>query len=296
MTGVGRIERRVLGPAPPIVSAVIPSRDGFREGNVPGLIQTLRSQTRPPDEIILAVGFSPCGRAHNAGARAAAGEILIFLDDDVMPGTDLLVARLLAALAEVPGAGLVGASQRLPEDANAFARALARGSARAILPVQSAFVETDMATHAAMALRREVYWRAGGEPHDTGRSDDQVLRARVRSLGLKVGVAAGAWVTHPLPASLGPYLAARCRDGMAAAHDARVRPDLIYDTPDAGSAGRPRVTPRPLRALRWGARFLRQAAGLTPVPLGQLAYAAGYAKECLLPSALPEPAPEERAG
>ncbi len=295
MTRVGRIERRTLRPTPPVVSAVIPSRDGSRGGNVPRLLQALASQTRPPDEIILAIGFSPCGRAHNAGARAAGGAVVVFLDDDVMPGTDRLLARLLAAL-EGEGVGLAGASQCLPADANAFARALARGSARAVLPVQSTFVETDMATHAAMALRREVYWHAGGEPHDTERADDQVLRARVRALGLKVGVAAGAWVTHPLPASLGPYLAARCRDGRAAAHDARVRPDLIYDTPDAGSAARPRVTPRPLRALRWGTRFLRQAAGLTPVPLGQIAYATGYARECLAPRSLPEPTPEARAG
>ena len=293
MTRMGRIERRVLGAAVPAVSAVIPSRDGSRGGNVPRLVEALAAQTRPPDEIILAVGFSPCGRAHNAGARAAGGEVLVFFDDDVMPGTDRLIERLLAGLEE---AGLAGASQVPPGDASAFARALARGSARSELPVQSAFVETDMATHAAMALRREVYWKAGGEPHDTQRADDQVLRARVRALGLKVGVAAGAWVTHPLPGSLRPYLSARWEDGKAAAHDARVRPDLIYDTPDAGSAARPRVTPRPLRALRWGARFLRQAAGLTPVPLGQLAYAAGYAKGCLLPIDLPAPAPEERAG
>ena len=291
---MGRIEVRRLGEGRAL-SAVIPSRDGWRGGNVPRLIAALEAQTVRPDEIVLAVGYSPCGRAHNAAARSASGEVLVFLDDDVMPGSSCLLARLAGTLRDTPGAGLVGASQLLPDGASLFARALARGSPRAPLPVQSAFVETDMATHAAMAIRREVYWRAGGEPHDTRRADDQVLRARVRALGLRVGVAPAAWVTHPLPGSLGPYLAARFRDGEAAALDARLRPDLIYDTPDAASSLAPQLTPSSLGAWRRGTGFLRSLQGFPPVPLGQLAYLAGYAKGWSRPGPLPEPTPEERA-
>ena len=292
---MGRLERRVPQGGDPRVSVVIPSRDGDRGGNVAKLVAALESQSLVPGEIVLAVGFSPCGRAHNAGARGASGEFLVFLDDDVTLGSPRLVERLVRTLEAEPGVGLAGAAQRLPEDSGCFARAVAAGSDRAELPVQTDFVETDMATHAGLAIRREVYWKAGGEPHDTQRADDQVLRARVRALGLKVGVAADAWVAHPLPASLPPYLAARFRDGRAASHDARVRPDLIYDTPDAASTERPRVTPLPLRALRWGFRFLRQAASLTPVPLGQVAYATGYAVDRLLPATLPAPSSEESA-
>lgn len=294
---MGRIERRERVPgAPASVSVVIPSRDGVRGGNVARLLAALDAQTRPPDEVVLAIGYSPCGRAHNAGASAARGGVLVFLDDDVMPGTPRLLERLVETLAGEPGAGLVGASQCLPPDAPAFARAIARGSPRAQLPVQSAFVVTDMATHAAMAIRRDLYRDVGGEPHDTCRADDQVLRARVRARGLKVGVAGGAWVTHPLPASWGAYLGARFRDGAAAAHDARVRPDLIYDTPAADAVAVPRVTPRPLRALRWAARFAASLVSFTPVPAGQMAYAAGYLKGWALPETLVPLADEEKGG
>ena len=289
---MGRIERRELG-GDPRVSVVIPSRDGDRGGNVGRLLSALQAQTLKPGEVVLAVGYSPCGRAHNAGASAALGEILVFLDDDVSLGSGRLLDRMVAALG--PEVGIAGASQLLPEDSPPFARSVAGGSSRAQLPVQTDFAVTDMATHAAMAIRKETYRRAGGEPHDTMRADDQVLRARVRALGLKVGVAPLCWVFHPLAPSLRPYLAARFADGEAAAHDARTRPDLIYDTPDAASSARPEVTPRPLRMLRWGGRFLGQCLSFTPVPLGQLAYAAGYLRGWAFPVRLPEPSTEERA-
>ncbi len=292
---MGSILRPLTSPSPsPAISVVIPSRDGNRGGNVQRLLESLARQTLPPDEIVLAVGYSPCGRAHNAGARAARGEVLVFLDDDVTLGSEHLLERMVRALRTVPGAGLVGASQLPPGDSPAFALALVRGSARAQLPIQSAFVETDMATHAALAVRRDTYWQAGGEPHDTLRADDQVLRARVRALGLRVGVAGDAWVFHPQPAGWRPYLTARYRDGQAAAHDARLRPDLLFDTPDAASYVTPGLTPLEARILRWALRLVGQALSFTPVPIGQLAYAAGYLQARIRPQDLPDPAPEER--
>ncbi len=80
---------------------------------LPGLLHALRSQTHPPDEIIVADAGSidgtaglarargvmvvPGGRpgaGRNAGARAATGDIFLFLDADVQPGPDFIERAL----------------------------------------------------------------------------------------------------------------------------------------------------------------------------------------------------------
>jgi glycosyltransferase involved in cell wall biosynthesis len=93
------------------LSVIIPA---LNEANsLPGLLAALRGQTRPPDEIIVADAGStdntralaeaggarvvPGGRpgpGRNAGARAATGDLLLFLDSDVMPAAGFIAAAL----------------------------------------------------------------------------------------------------------------------------------------------------------------------------------------------------------
>jgi len=80
---------------------------------LPGLLDALAVQTRPPDEVIVADAGSTDGTAEmaqacgarvvsggmpavgrNAGARAAGGDLLLFLDADVLPPPDF-IARVL---------------------------------------------------------------------------------------------------------------------------------------------------------------------------------------------------------
>lgn len=261
----------------PSVTVVIPSRDGSRGGNVARLREDLAGQTlRAPVEIV--AGVSPCGRAHNVGARRARGDVIVFLDDDVRLGHARVVENLVRTLAAHPDVGIAGASQLAPPRANAFQRACVRDLPRAVFPVVGRMVDTDMATHAAMAIRRDLYERVGGEPEDLLRADDQVLRARVRAAGLRVVVAPDTWVYHPPPADWTSFWRSRVRDGVAAAHDRARRPDLLFDTPAGMVVRRTRRRPFAWRAGRAGLALARDVWTGRPLAVAsRLLHAAGYA-------------------
>lgn len=97
-----------------MISAVVPVRDG--EPFLVEAIASLRAQTRPPDEIVVVDDGSaepvaldgvrvlsrpPLGAsaARNAGAEAARGDLLAFLDADDLAAPDRL-ERQLAALGD----------------------------------------------------------------------------------------------------------------------------------------------------------------------------------------------------
>lgn len=89
------------------LSVIIPALN--EAATLPGLLDALRAQTRPPDEIIVAdagsrddtrelarqhgavvVRGGRPGPGRNAGARFATGDVLLFLDSDVLPRPDFV--------------------------------------------------------------------------------------------------------------------------------------------------------------------------------------------------------------
>jgi hypothetical protein len=93
------------------LSVIIPTLN--EAARLPGLLDALKAQTRPPDEIIVADAGSSDGTAslawsrgarvvqgglpgpgRNAGARAAKGDVFLFFDADVLPPPNFIERAL----------------------------------------------------------------------------------------------------------------------------------------------------------------------------------------------------------
>lgn len=230
MTGPLNKDKRD-GGRDPRVSVIISSLDGRRGGNVRALLDQLTAQTYPEFEVLLVVAAAPCALAHNVGAGAARGEILVFFDDDVVLGNEKVLDNLVAALDSRKGIGLAGTSQILPDQADDFQKRCAAELSRATFDIVEDARETDMVTHAGLAMTKGLYERIGGELETLRRNDDLYLRKQVADLGLKAVVVARTWVHHPLPSSLRQLARKRYADGVLIAGDYKMHPEHVYYSP-----------------------------------------------------------------
>jgi N-acetylglucosaminyl-diphospho-decaprenol L-rhamnosyltransferase len=152
------------------------------------------------------------GRSNNLGVARATGEFLLLLnpDTEIKPGC---LEALLAALQEIPGAGLVGARQlntdgslqlssihRLPTPWNsAFTTAGAHrrywrkcGAGRSPVPVP-----VEAVSGACMLLRSDLFRRVGGfTPEYFMYAEDMDLCFKVRRAGGVIWHVPGAVLTH----------------------------------------------------------------------------------------------------
>lgn len=184
----------------PIVSIIIPSRDGSRNGNVQKLLGDIANQTYKEIEIILVIGASPNGHARNIGVKSANGEFLFMLDDDLRLGNKFVVENLMTFLKQDGSYGMVGCSQQIPPDANNFQIRAAAELPRSEFPVVQEPTDTDMVNHCAgFVIHANLYKEVGGESDILRRGTDPDLRNRVKKAGYRVLVAPKTWSYHPLP-------------------------------------------------------------------------------------------------
>mgnify|MGYP001240521325 CR=1 FL=1 len=78
----------------PPFALIIPSLDGDTEP----LLAAVARQTRQPAEVVVVRGVRPNGHARNRGVAQTRSPLLVFLDDDAMPGHPELFERLLEPL------------------------------------------------------------------------------------------------------------------------------------------------------------------------------------------------------
>lgn len=221
------------------ISVIIPSRDGYRDGNVPALLKALKRQSIKNFEVKIVKGVSPCSKAHNEGVKQTKGELIVFIDDDITLGSDYVLENVIKALQEDKTIGIAGASQTIPPDSSPFQRKIAKALPRFTYHAVNKITDTDMATHACMAMRRSLYKKLGGENEGLCRGDDLDLRLRVRQAGFRVVVVPNTVVYHPMPKNMKELLKARFYTGIGTAQDRKNYPDLILDTFDDQEVNKP---------------------------------------------------------
>jgi GT2 family glycosyltransferase len=186
------------------ISAIIPSLRGGGEK----IIAALQNQRWQPDEIRVVKGVRPNGRARNLGVEQTGGEILLFIDDDAIPGDCRLVEALVKPLLNDASIGVTGAARRLPHDAPPFQQRVAREIPRTVNPIPQADLETNpplsgyghsLITTTCCAMRRSVFEEAGRFSEQLTSGVDTDLFYRVRKLGYRFVMAAEVFVYHPAP-------------------------------------------------------------------------------------------------
>jgi len=184
------------------LSVIIPTLN--EATNLPGLLDALSGQTRPPDEIVVADAGSVDGTAElaqqrgarvvrggmpavgrNAGARAAAGDVFLFFDADVLPPTDFIERALDEftregyAVATCPSATLDGdpADEIIIQAANLYLQVV-----QPISPHAPGY---------CILARREVHQAIGGFDESLKMSEDHDYVRRASQYGA-FGVLTGA--------------------------------------------------------------------------------------------------------
>ena len=259
-------------PDSPLVSVIIPSLDGYRNGCVPRLLESIERQTCRNFEVHLVKGVAPQGKAINQGVHETSGRILVIMDDDSWLADERVFERLVATLESDPGIGMAGASIVAPPDASPFQLRAARQFPRFNTPVVEVITDSDLACHGCCALPRTVFEKVGGEREDLIRGLDPDLRLRLRESGYRVVLAPGARIHHPLPDGWRSLLRTFFRNGYGSAYAQKFHPESVIETHESlhetGYQPKRRLA---YRMARFPVRILKALA------LARLIRAAAYA-------------------
>lgn len=273
----------------PRLTVIIPTWDGYRDGCVPRLLESVARQSFSDYETILIQGVAPQGKAINQGAAQARGEILLILDDDSELADTEIFARLVQTLDDDETIGMAGASIVVFPDANPFQKKASRQFPRLHTPVVEEVTDSDLACHGCCAIPRHVFEEVGGEREDILRGLDPDLRVRLRSAGYRVVLAPHCPIYHPMPRNWNKLLRIFFRNGFGSAYTYKFRRDSVYETHEAlhDQHFQPR-TSLPYRIARYP---LRLAKALTTLQWMRFSaycsYAVGYGWGLLTARKLP---------
>lgn len=204
------------------VSVILPTLNAA--GEIAALLASLKSQTRPPDEILVADSSSTDGtaelaRAHGAqviaipreqfdhggtrdmALRQTTGEFVLFLTQDALLADEHYMEHLLKAFADERVAAVSG--RQLPRP---YARPYVRAVQQYRYPSQSRVwgpeerealgIRAYHLSDVCSAYRRSAYEKVGGFPHPLPTNEDMLIAAAFLDAGYRLAYCADAAVVH----------------------------------------------------------------------------------------------------
>lgn len=155
------------------------------DGSTDGTVDYLRTEQFDLDVKIIAQHNQGRAAARNTGAKAASGNVVLFLDDD-MDATPELTKRHLAYHQSHPDSALVGSSYRNSAEAStSFHRYLLQleASWKIASPTQYSTLEHPILTAQQFSIPKEHFLRAGGFDERLSDAEDFDLCIRLLQSG-----------------------------------------------------------------------------------------------------------------
>jgi hypothetical protein len=178
------------------LTAIVPATDAPPE--LDRCVAAIRAAEDPPEEVVVvdsAAGPGPAA-ARNAGAALAEGDVLVFVDADVLPHSDAF-RRIRAAFAADPGlAAVFGSYDDSPESPSAVSGF--RNLLHYFVHQRSAGPATTFWAGLG-AMRREVFARVGGfdaERYTEPSIEDIELGMRLAASGARMRLDPALQGTH----------------------------------------------------------------------------------------------------
>ena len=261
----------------PVLSVIIPTRDGDARGRLPKLLEQIRRQSLARHEVILVKGDPRQGRAINTGAALARAELLLTLDDDARLNPEDLFERLVQTLTARSDIAMAGVPNLIPDDAPWLARMVMEQVPRKRTPPVQTITDSDLAEHGCLAIRRSVFYQVGGEHEFLPRGLDPYLRSEIRKTGARIVVIPGVWYHHLPPEAVAGLVKQCFRNGVQAAYCQKFFPQWVIETPARHTADFAERVAFPRRAARYAIHIVVAFLTLRWIYLASLlVYAAGF--------------------
>lgn len=216
----------------PVVSVIIPTSDGYRNGLFPTLLSQIHKQSFQNFETIVVKGDSKQGRAINTGVDLSRGKYIITLDDDTSLHNKDTFALLVQVMDNHNNIGMAGGINIIPSEASSFVRRAMREIPRRSTPRVKKITDSDLAEHPLLIMRKDVFKAIGGENELLPRGLDPYIRQRCREKGYRVVVVPNAFYSHLPPPTVNKLLWQFFRNGFHAAFCNKFYPQWVIETPD----------------------------------------------------------------
>ena len=263
------------------LSVIIPTSDANRGGYFFKLLEQIKSQNFSGLELIIIRGDPRQGRAINVGATLAKGKYILTLDDDTFLPDPETFRKLVKGIEESPDIGMGGGINVIPEDASQFVRRTMNELPRRTTPPVDMIIDSDLAEHPLLIIRKDVFREIGGENELIPRGLDPYLREEFRTAGFRVVVIPGAKYSHLPPSTLAKLTKQFYNNGKKAAFCNIFYPQWVIETPmEHGEFVR--KMPFQRRVIRYGRELLKAAFGCKWILFtSKIAYAVGFMLETL---------------